>query len=313
MALAVIASLAMTAVAFFIGSPFQISGNTGICIPSPNEWGLTPAASWLLNLIILFGSGVLLTIANKQYTFVKGADTVLSGIFLLMATSNVWVSSSFSSASLMVFINVLCLIILLGCYRQTNATRDIFMIGTLLSIGSMMQYAFIFMIPVYLIGSILMKCVNFKTIIAYLMGLVAPYWIGIGMGILEIESFKMPIFTSVIDGYIADHRMFICILNVSLTALIGFILALNNMVKLYAGNTQKRLNNVVINMLGLAVAICMIFDYSNITTYLGLLYMITAVQIANLFALWQIRRGRIWLITIIMLYVIGFIIMAIGI
>ena len=91
--------------------------------------------------------------------------------------------------------------------------------------------------------------------------------------------------------------------------LTGFLLSLNNTVRLYAGNTQRRLCNTAINVLGLVCAACMVIDFNNMVVYMATVYMITAIQLANLFALWNIQHGSRWLSGLSLVYVLGFLLM----
>lgn len=311
MTLAAIASLAMAAVAFFIDAPNTLTGSMGICLPSPNGWGMTPLWGWILNLGLLVATAITLYFVNKEFTFVQGSDTVLTGMFVIMAASNTWVSGMLSSSTLMALANLICLVVLFGCYRKRNSSQELFAIATILALGSMIQYAFIFMMPVYLVGAILLKCFNFKGLVAFLMGVAAPYWIAVGLGIVPLSQFTMPTFTNLFDGYDTKSGLFFGLLNVAVTVVVGLILALNNGVKLYAGNTQRRLYNMVINVLGLVSAVCMLIDFNNMVAYMTTVYMITAVQLGNLFALWNIHKGWMWVLGLSALYVAGFVMMVI--
>ena len=309
MTLSVLAASAMCAVAYFAGTPATLGGHMGICLPSPNEWGIEPLWGWICNTVLLAVMTITLWFVNKECTFVQGSDTVLTGMFLIMASSNIWVSGTLTSSLLLALANLTCLFILFGCYRKQNATQELFVIATILALGSMIQYAFIFMMPVYIIGAIMLKCFRFKVLVAFLMGIAAPYWIGIGLGITPLESFTMPTLSNMFDDYDSKSGLFFGLLNVAVTVLVGLILALNNGVRLYAGNTQRRLYNMVINVLGLVSAGCMIVDFNNMVAYMVTIYMITAVQLANLFALWNINRGWIWILVLSALYVAGFVMM----
>ena len=238
MLVAIVMSLVMFATAFFADTPNTLAGNMGICLPSPNEWGLSPLWGWITNIILMTVVTVTLFLINKEFNFVQGSDTVLTGMFIIMASSNIWVTGTLSSTMLLALANLICLLVLFGCYRKRNSTQEMFVITTILSLGSMIQYAFIFMIPAYLIGAMLLKCFNFKSLIAFLMGIVAPYWVGVGLGIIPLEQFRMPTFTNLFDGYATKSGLFFGLLNVAVTVVMGLILALNNSVKLYAGNKR---------------------------------------------------------------------------
>ena len=227
MLLATLVALAMFAVAFFVDTPNTLAGNMGICLPSPNMWGLSPLWGWITNLIFMTVLTVTLFLVNKEFSFVQGSDTVLTGMFIIMASSNTWISGTLSSTLLLALANLICLLVLFGCYRKRNSAQELFVIATILSLGSMIQYAFIFMMPAYLIGAMLLKCFNFKGFIAFLMGIVAPYWVGVGLGIIPLGWFTMPTFTNLFDGYATKSGLFIGLVNVALTVLTGFLLSLN--------------------------------------------------------------------------------------
>lgn len=311
MTLSAIAASAMFAVAFFIGAPAMLTGQMGICLPSPNDWGLSPLSGWLLNVGVMFAVTLTLYFCNKEFTFVPGSDTVLTGMFLILVASNTWTSGMLSTSGIMALANLICLVILFGCYRKRNASQELFAIATILSIGSMIQYAFIFMMPVYLIGATMLKCMNIKAFTGFIMGIIAPYWVGIGLGVIPLEAFRMPTFTNLFEGYATKGGVFFGLINVAVTILITVILALNNGVKQYAGNTQRRLYNMVIDLLGFVAALCLILDFNNMTVYLTTIYMIAAVQLANMFALWDVHRGWLWVVIISGVYLAGFVLMVI--
>lgn len=302
-------SLAMMIIGHFAGSGAPLSGDMGVCLPSPNMWALSPLLSWLLNLMLTGGAAMLLYVMNKEHNVVGGSDTVLIGMFALITASNPWVSGILTSSVIMVAANIACLTILFGCYRKPNATQELFKIATILSLGSMIQYAFIFLIPVYVIGAILMKCLRFKGILAIGMGLIAPYWVGIGLGVIPFDAFTMPTFTNLFDGYATKGVLFAGMLSIGCTTLLWVILALYNGVKLYAGNTKRRLENTVINVLGVVTTLCMLIDFNNLLAYEETIYMIAGVQLANVFSLWNIRHGGIWMLLLGCGYLSAFIFM----
>lgn len=285
-------STAMSAYAFFVGDPQRLEGDLGICLPSPNLWTISTLGSWILNASLTLVLGLTLYFFNKTYNFVNSPDTLLPAAFLIMSASNPWIDSLLTSSVIMLGINILCLIILFDSYRLRNAPQQLFVVGTMISIGSMFQHAFIFLIPAYIIMATILKCISFRGIVAFILGLLAPYWIALGFGLITPESFTMPMISNLFDGYVSNERLFIGLVNCGLTVLLGLILALNNALKLYAGNSRRRHFNMAINVLGLVCAICMICDFSNLTAYLDTVYMVTAVQFANLFALRNIRRSN---------------------
>ncbi len=173
--------------------------------------------------------------------------------------------------------------------------------ATIISLGSMIQYAFLFiLLPMVLIG-ILFKCIHFRETIALVMGLIAPYWVTVGMGIIPPENFTMPRLINIFDVMMSTGALYFSLVNIAVSALACFIIGLYNSMKLYAGNPRRRLFNIAFNVIGLTTAVCMVCDYYNFTAYIVTFFICCALQIANMFALWNLRKPRIigWIICLI--------------
>lgn len=305
MVLAAIAAAAMFAAVFFFGPELRLSGELGICLPSPNLWDIDPLWSWAINTALLATITAGAFLLNRQYNFIRSTQPVLPAMFLVLAASNPWITDYLSSSTLICFVNLLSLSVLFGCFRQRNATQQMFVIGTFFSIGSMCQYAFLPYIIPYTVGAIIMKAFRLKEFLAMGMGILAPYWVGIGMGIIPLEDFRMPEFTDLFNGFAQARELFVLMLSVGIAIFCGFILALNNSIKLYAGNSRVNALNMTITLVGLTSTLCIIIDFSNMMAYIATLYFSVAVQVANLCALWTIRRE--WLVVFIpSLVYIGF-------
>lgn len=306
MLLAILLAALLSALNFFIGHPVRLEGNLGICLPSPNLWDLPDLASWITNLVLIIGMGITFYLVNKSFSIVQTTATVLPAAIMVLVSTNPWINALLDTSTIMMWVNTLALIMMFNSYKLHNATQQVFVVATMLSLGSMFQYAFLFMIPAYLINMGMMKVFRFKEICAFLMGLVAPYWVAIGLGIVPISSFAIPTFTNLFSGFAPAEDIFTGLLNIGITAILAVILGLNNMMKLYAGNTRRRLFNNAIMVLNIISIVAIAVDSGNITAYLGTLYLTTAVQIANLYALWNVPNGRSWLLFVTLLYLISF-------
>lgn len=310
---AIIAAIAMSGIAYLTGNPMPLSGQVGVCLPSPNLWPLAGIASWGINLGLILLTGASVYFLNKTYSFVPGSSyTVLPGMYMLMTASNPWISGTLTSSVLLALANVLALAVMFSCYRQRNATQEMFAVATVLSLGTMVQYSFLFFIPAYIIIGFLMKCFHIKEAGAFLLGLIAPYWVGVGLGLIPLENFRMPTFTNLFHGYASQGDLFIGLITIAGTGLIGLVLGLNNWVKLYAGNTQRRLCNAALNVIAIVCAVCIILDSNNMLAYLSTFYLLVAVQLANVFALRSLRRGSVWLFLLCVLYIASFVFMESG-
>lgn len=309
---AVVMTCIMSAIEFFAGHPRELEGMLGICLPSPNLWILPQYLSWILNLLLIIVLGLSLHLFNKTYNFISSGDTVLAATFIFLCGANPWIDGLLTSSVILMLANLLCLNMLFRCYRSQKGMVNLFTVGVILSFGSMFEFAFVFMAIAYLLIAATLKCLNIKSFIAYLMGLATPYWIGIGFGLIPVDILSYPTITNLFEDFATKESLFIGFLNAAVTMLFLLILVLSNAVKLYAGNTRRRLMNNAIVILGLAVSICMVCDADNITTYFATLYFVLATQLANFFVLHNVRHPGLIILLTVALYLAAYVFMVLG-
>ena len=295
MVLAAIAAGIMCAVAFYFGPDTRLSGELGICLPSPNLWNIPPLWSWIINTLSLGAIATGAYFLNRHFNFIRSTQPVVPALFLVLTASNPWICNHLSVSTLVCAVNVFNLAVLFSCYRERNTTQQMFLIGTMVSVGSMVEYAFLpFLIP-YIASAIIMKAFRIKEFLAMGMGLVAPYWVGLGLGLISPEWFRLPELSDLFNGKVEAPELFVLMLSLAVAAFIGVILGLNNSIKLYAGNSMVNALNLAISLVGLMSILCIIVDFTNMTSYIATLYFTVAVQIANLCALWHIRKE--WIVS----------------
>lgn len=307
MALVAVIAATMCVVAFFLGMQPADATHTGICLPSPDQWPLLPWAGWTINTVLIAATAIMLAIVIKGYNIVQDAGYVPPAVFLISTLSVPGIAAGLTSSAIMAPAMLLCLTILFSTFRSRNATQELFVVATILSIGSMFQYGFIFMIVPIVMSAIAFKCFRIKEGIAFVLGLVAPYWVAIGLGLVPLENFTLPHPANAFTDFAPSPMIFVVCINLAVTALATLLIGLNNLIRLYAGNSRRRLFNVAFNLTGIAALACIIFDYSNSWTYLTLFYLCCAVQSANFFSLWHMRRPWISATAICMIYMAFFV------
>lgn len=302
-----LSALAMCCVVFYIGFHEYPTADMGICLPSPNMWNLSPAVSWIIFMLILTGTTVALSLVNKSFSIVPGSGSMLSGMFMLTSASIPWISGSLTSSSIMAPAILACLAVLFNNYRSRNAAQGVFLMATILSIGSMIQYGFLFMaIPLLVIAGIF-KCLHWREAFAFLMGLCAPYWIGVGLGLIPLDAFVIPNLSNIWEKVLSPEMMLTGLLNIAFTAVVTLVLGLNNALRLFAGNVRRQMFNTAVGIVELSAALMMVLDYNNFTAYIATFYMAAAFQFANFFALWKIRRPWIPILILCAVYLAFFI------
>lgn len=281
----------------------------GFCLPSPNLWPIPEFTGWIINTGLLLGCAVAWIFLNKEFTLVKGIDQLTIVAFLMFVGSNPVCTDSLTTGSILLSVTVLCLSILFGSANRRNSTHQIFVIYTFLSIGSMFQYAFVPMMLVFLAGGIIMKTMRTKEVLAMILGIIAPYWIALGLGLVPLNAFRLPTFTYLFTDFTPSVRTITLLSDIALSGLLAILLCLSNTMVIFAGNKQTRARNNVVTLIIFSTLAFVVFDFGNMNAYLPTFYFALAVQVGNLFAYHNLpwRRTILWSFT--GLYAAGFFLM----
>lgn len=283
-------------------TPVVPSGDMGLCLPSPNQWGLMRFPSWLIDTVLLFLSAFLMGTANKKYNFIPEDDSTIGLALLLLMGCCCIPTAILSTSTLLLFCNALCLFIIISTYEETNATREFFIVATFPAIGSMFQYAFLTMIPIYIGGGLLMKSFRIREFIAFIFGLLAPFWIVLGTGIISPQDFRLPESFVFFNRQAVESDIFFTLLSAGTMALIGFILSLYNGVRLLSRNSRLRCMHLTFNLMGFVAVLAIIFDFRNFTAYTGTLALWVAVETAAVLQFYKVPRPRIALLFLLIVF-----------
>ena len=267
----------------------------GLCLPSPDSWDFDPVWSWAINTVLIGAISLLTYLINKSYNFIRTTEPVFMALIPIMAASSPWLTQSINTSVLLCLANVVSLGIIFGAYQSRNATQQMFTLGVIIGIGSMFQYAFLPMAFVYLLWSLFMKVLRIKETLAFITGILCPYWISLGIGWLGISDFHFPSITPLYSLPGDFSEFFVLLTGIALAAGVGFLVTFINSIKLYAGNSRVNAMNLCVSTLGAACVICIIADYDNIFAYITSLYLACALQLGNVCALWNPKMP--WLVT----------------
>lgn len=282
--------------------PVATVGDLGLCLTSPNQWAIPRFAGWLANSTLLFISALVMATANKKYNFIPEADPIMSMALLVLLACNCVTTATLTVSTLLLICNALSLLIILSTYEERNATREFFIIGTLPAIGSMFQYAFLIMIPVYIGSGLLMKSFRIREFIAFIFGLIAPFWIVIGLGIVSPFAFRLPDTLTVISKEAVGNDIFLTLVAAGIMALLGFVLSLYNGVSLFRRNSRLRCMHMAFNIMGYVSLLAVIFDFNNFTAYFGTIALWVAIEFASLLYFYNIRRPQFALLIILIAF-----------
>ena len=184
MVLSAIALVVATFVALSFGvQPPTIEGS-GIfftCKDSLIDDGTLSAAA---NVLCLLLTGGILLAVNKVFTFVRSVTHLFVSAFFWLQIANPSALVALHVGTLMCLMTAGLLLPLFASFQDRHAGRSIFLAFALAATGSMFHYGFLVLLPAFLLGFLNMGVMNLKGVLAMLFGLVTPFWIILGLGLV---------------------------------------------------------------------------------------------------------------------------------
>lgn len=305
----IVAATIMIAATALLMPSLKPEAELGICLALPTDL-IPPLIGCGINTVLIAFAIILAFVFNKKHSFVRSTEALLPTAMAVILASNPVNTSYLGTPVVMLIVNLICLDIMMKSYASENATMSMFAVATYLSLGSMVQYAFVPLILIYPIMAMMAKVLRLKETVAYIMGLVAPYWVALGFGLISFSDFRPPQFLVDIPNADGNYLLLVFV-SLCTLALIGLMMTLNNAMLIYAGNMRVRTANNMINLLGFACALFMIIDFDNFGAYASSFCFAVAVQISNFFAMRRIPQSPIWFWGILSLFMALFLFMLI--
>ena len=283
-------------------TPVPTAGDMGICTYSPNQWHLPHFAGWLINAILIFLAVALMASANKKFNFIPEAEPVMSMALAILLTCNCFTTGTLSASTILLFFNALAFYIIISTYEEYNASREFFIVGTLPAIGAMFQCSFIAMIPAYIGTGLMMKSFRIRELIAFILGLVTPYWIAIGLGMVAPGAFHWPETLTVFSATHVGKGVTMTLITSCIMGSLGLIFAIYNSVRLFTRNSRLRCMHISFNFMGMMALIGLLFNFNNFPAYFGTLALWFAIEVATLFDLYNIRYIQSLLVGLLIVF-----------
>ncbi len=288
----IVAAIVMIAATALLMPSLKPNAEPGLCISVPAN-RLPHLLGCGINTLLIALAIIIAVIFNKKHSFVRSTEALLPTAMAVILASNPVNTSYLGTPVVMLIVNLVCLDIMMKSYAAENATTSMFAVATYLSLGSMVQYAFLPLMIIYPLMALMAKVLRIKETVAYFMGLVAPYWVALGFGLISFSDFRMPQFLVNIPNADGNYLLMVFI-SLCTLALVGLMMTLNNAMLIYAGNMRVRASNNMINLLGFSCGILMLIDFDNFGAYASSFCFAVAVQISNFFAMRRIPQSPIW-------------------
>lgn len=258
-----------------------LEGSSGVCMPSPNQWTLSPSLSFaaalgLISLCVMLSIGL-----NARFSLIPGTGVLYATMFLIAQGAIPWTNARLSSALILLSVSLICTHILFSLYGQRNAAKGIFVIFSTLSWGAMIQYAFVLLIPIFLLGALFLSVLRIKEIGAAILGIIAPFWITIGLGIISPQEINFPTLTNLFYSFTSPGSLFFLLITLCFASILILLLTASNTLAPSSTGQQHRSYYAFINLLGTAMVWYMLFDASNMLAYSSILMSCLGFQTAR--------------------------------
>lgn len=277
-------------------------GGKGFLLPSATEWTNNRELSLGINLGLIGLVVCGMICINKWYNVLRSLTMLFASLFLVMQVSTPDLLVQLYSGTVMTLVVVIDIILLFSCYHSDGNTQRVFLIFMLLSLGMLSQYAFVFYIPVFIVGCAQMRIFNARTLCAAVLGTITPVWILAGFGVIDLTAIKLPNFVSIFSTIETDE-MFHLVVSIAMTAFLAVACWTLNFMKMISYNAQTRSYNGFMSVLTFGTMFFMIIDFTNIVSYVPLLNYCAAVQVTHLITAKQYERSYLAIFGVIVLYI----------
>ena len=294
--------LVAACVYFYTGNTLLIAGDTGLGLPSANLW--LPFGDWDF-WAAMAGTAlttVLMMLLNKIYNVFRAMTSLFIGLFAIMQLATPGLMTQFYSGTVLAIVVPLCVMLLFSAYRDKGATRQVFLIFLLLSLFTATQYAYLVYIPVMLIGCAQMGIFTTKSLAAAFMGLLTPWIILIGFGLVDPLAIELPHPEGVFQFLDYDSAT-IFLAAIAFTGFVTLICYILNVLRTIAYNARARAVNGVFTMLLIFTVAAMALDRDNVFTYVPMLNFCAAMETTHYFSTHRADKSFIAIILIIAVYI----------
>lgn len=242
---------------------------------------------------------------NKIYNVLRSMTSLYIALFAFMQMALPDYSTQFYSGTLLAIVIPACLLLLFGCYRTPDAMRRVFLIFMLLSAFASTQYCFALYIPAFLAGCAQMRIFGGRAFVAALLGIITPWWLMFGFGIVSPSDISIPHFSSIFsDSTLADTVPLL--VTVGFTTLLLLLCFILNFIKTIAYNARARAYNGTFVLVAVTTLVAMVADYNNMTSYLPLLSFCAAMEATHYFSTHRVEKSSIAVLTLLAVYAVLF-------
>ena len=249
----------------------------------------------LLNNSIVLLTAILISHIAVHFRLIKEKTLLPLLFFLLFQLLTPTKVNQYEQANLISFIAILTVAILYSCYQEKHATEKGFIIATILSITSFIDAHILYLLPIIVVGIIQMQATSLRTFAAMIVGLIVPYWIIWGLGIVELSEIDFSALSISLNLPTIDLQ----ILPFTVVIMIGLVTGIGNLYSAFNEKIYTRATNGFVSILSTYITLLLIIDNVHFIQYLPILNGCVALQASYFFSSHTKRTSTITLIALI--------------
>lgn len=288
------------------GYATPINADKGLLFLSPSGW--IPGFWQDYGAALLCTAGIIIgmELLCRVHNVLRVVSSLYLSLFLLMelATPNLFVQ--LYSGQILALIIVAALMLIMDCFKNPAAPPHVFLIFLLFSGFATTQYCFLFYLPSFFIACAQMRVFNGKVLTAALLGIITPWWIIVGggllLGLVTPESLHLPDIESIFSVISLDDTVLILV-TVGVTILCSLSTLILNVLRTIAYNARSRAVNGVITLTWFTTIVAMAADYRNLISYIPTLNVLSALLITHFFATHRSERSFVGVLIIMAVYI----------
>ncbi len=244
-----------------------------------------PLVSYGVNTVCVFAIVGLTVLLNKTYTFIREVTFIYGSTFLALQLACPFASTQFSTGTGLCLLTLMAQHVMFSTYQQKQVSQQrVFLVFFLVSVCSLFQYAFLALVVPFFIGFLQMRAINFRGVMAAVFGLVTPFWLAIGLGLVDPMSAMPPAYGQALM-VLGARQIPVILIGLAIVGVFTFIFIIINVLKIMSYRLQLRVYNSFYLVLALFSIVMMAIDYRNFFVYLTLLNYCFSIQVAQAYTI----------------------------
>lgn len=254
--------------------------------------------SLALSAVAMIAVAVMMVLVNRTFNLLRTSSVLLGGLYLLMQCSVPEISARFVPGTVLALLALIVTALLYSCYQRPERTQTVFLVFFLCTAASFAQAAALIYLPVLLAGCIQMRSFTLRTVVATILGILAPFWLMLGFHPEGFRQLYLP------DVWFSPSMFLTGDFLSPLAATVAFMLVwcmmmlMHNLYRVYSYNARARALNGLMASMTVATMVLAVVCFGAPDSYLPPLMCFTAVQTALFFRINYERRSYIWVLSL---------------